>query len=376
MSADPYSLGGSFSGRLRGKGVQEGGVEARLVVGPDGLRVEVEPEARLPFDGMKLRRDDGGALICASGGYSVTCLDPEFERALETAGGNDLNDQLARLAGQKASSKFQHRSTCLVTLIAALAFLYFLPAMFRGCSAKVAEQTPYELDEEIGELAHEQMETDSRVVEDPLVVGAIQTMVNRLAPHVTISDYPDRRIHFTVRVVESELVNAYALPGGFITVYSGLIAEADRPEQVAAVLAHEIAHVSERHGIDRVVNAALAKGAVLVLGGDYTEFLSVLTDLDQLAYGRGQESQADEVGVALMVDANLDPIAMAEFFELLRDKYGDQAADLGWLSTHPSHATRIDEIRSMALLANRDRDGRDWDALELDWEAVQAALDE
>tara|TARA_R110002126_G_scaffold1490_8_gene8783 strand:+ start:6223 stop:7368 length:1146 start_codon:yes stop_codon:yes gene_type:complete len=381
MSADPYSLGGTFAGRLRGRGQPEGGVDARLSANPGGLQADVHGQiSSLPFGGMKLRRDDAGALICTSGGLSVSCLDPEFERALEAAGGNDLNDQLSRLVGQKASSPWQHRITCSVSLLAFLAFLYFIPAMMRGCTAEVVEEVPFSVDVQLGEFANDQIDADSRVVVDEEVVDAIQQMVNRLSPHVVLADFPDRKVHFKLRIVESEMVNAYALPGGFITVYTGLIEKASSPEQVAGVLAHEIAHVTERHGLKRVLDNVGRQVAVAIVLGDISgaemAAVEVFTMAAGNSYGRGQETDADVEGVRLMIDADLDPTAMAGFFELLRDEYGDVPDNLNWLSTHPTHGDRIANIRDLARDAETERGDREWIPLALDWDAVQAALRE
>jgi Zn-dependent protease with chaperone function len=195
---------------------------------------------------------------------------------------------------------------------------------------------------------------------------AVERIVDRL---VAAADNPGYT--FTVAVVDDPRVNALALPGGQIVVFTGLLAEAGSADEVAAVLAHEIQHVLHRHGLKRLVQQ-LGGAAVIALatgGGDLGQLATRAGELLQLSYGREQEAEADRDGLELLARAGLPPTAMATFFERLdRVAPGDGPE---FLSTHPDTAWRIAEIRRRtAALPESPRR-----PLGIDWEAVRASLE-
>jgi predicted Zn-dependent protease len=186
---------------------------------------------------------------------------------------------------------------------------------------------------------------------------------------------------YDVTVVANDEVNAFALPGGRIVVWTGLVAHAESAEQIAGVLAHEIAHVERRHGLRNVVyRAGLVLGLRLLvaifLGVDLDGFTALATDAAALAmandYSQGQESEADADAVLRMHAAGLDPTALAGFFRVMsRTGVGDLPAIASWLSTHPDHASRIAamEAQARALPPSTPR------PLEVDLDAARAALE-
>jgi predicted Zn-dependent protease len=161
-----------------------------------------------------------------------------------------------------------------------------------------------------------------------------------------------------VSVVENDEVNAFALPGGQIVVWTGLLREAESAEQVAGVLAHELAHVERRHGLRNVAHrAGIALGLRLLvaifLGGDLDGFTSLAADVAVIAasndYNQDQESEADADAVVRMHAAGLDPTALAGFFRVMsREGAGELPGLAQWLSTHPDHQSRTDAIEAQA----------------------------
>ncbi|MBL8907713.1 MAG: M48 family metallopeptidase [Rhizobiales bacterium] len=157
---------------------------------------------------------------------------------------------------------------------------------------------------------------------------------------------------FTLTVYDTPAVNAFALPGGRIAVFSNLIATADTPEEVAGVVAHEIGHVANRHSEAQLVRAvglqlllSLASGGS---GGNHLgELASVLTILQ---YSRDAEREADEYAQKTMTSARIDPLGLKHFFEKIQKLDGDSSilGDLGnMLSTHPVTQERIDAIKPL-----------------------------
>lgn len=152
---------------------------------------------------------------------------------------------------------------------------------------------------------------------------------------------------FSFEVVKSPEVNAFALPGGFVTVNSGLLESAETGDEVAAVLSHEIHHVTRRHGTRRMLREL---GASIVLsaifGGTHIAVPArAVHEFASDAYGRDEESEADRLGLQLMVRAGIDPRGMSRFFERLAKTSLTPPA---LLSTHPDPGDRAEIAKKAA----------------------------
>lgn len=371
MSA-PYDLASALDGFVV-QGDDE--LVARVVVAPNGLRARVTAsgaEHELPWRGAQLQRRADGAIVVRTKRGVVGSREPEFLRAIEAAVGNELGDQIARLSGERTGLRMSGWFGCVVFF----ALLVFLIASIPGCIRRgvdaTVESAPFSLDETIGEAAEGAMATGS-LVEDERVTKAIEALVDRLARGVdALGDKPTVTWH--VRVIEDSTVNAFALPGGYITVFTGLIEAADTPDMVAGVLAHEMAHVTERHGLRRLGQSLGFFTAIQLLLGDASGLgriaKEMLTMASVNAYSREQEAEADLVGARVMHAARIDPAALGAFFRHLQERDGDVPAALSWMSSHPQHAERI-----AAVAAEAARLGLiTWEPIEVDWAAVKEAL--
>ncbi|MFQ5766723.1 MAG: M48 family metalloprotease [Acidobacteriota bacterium] len=171
---------------------------------------------------------------------------------------------------------------------------------------------------------------------------------------------------WTFRVVDDPVVNAFALPGGFIYVTRGILAHLASEAELAGVLGHEIGHVTSRHSVHQLSKARLA-GVGLGLGRIFKPGLKKYDDLTQmgmgllfLKYGRDDERQADDLGLKYMVRAGYSPASMVAVFKML-----DQVSASGggstpaWLSTHPSPGDRLNRIQAeVAALKVKPDQGR------------------
>ena len=204
----------------------------------------------------------------------------------------------------------------------------------------------YSLEKEIalGKGLAQQVEQQAKIIQDPVIAE----YVNRVGQNLVRNS--DAKVPFTIKVIDSEEVNAFALPGGFFFVNSGLILKAESEAELAGVMAHEIAHVAARHGTRQATRGEIANLATIPLifmGGGWTTYgiyqaASVLVPIGFLKFSRGMESEADMLGLEYMYKAGYDPTAFVDFFEkietLEKRKPGTMAKVF---STHPMTDDRI-----------------------------------
>ncbi|MFN0084805.1 MAG: M48 family metallopeptidase [Blastocatellia bacterium] len=209
----------------------------------------------------------------------------------------------------------------------------------------------YSLDKEValGRQMAAEVDRESRIIDDPLVAE----YVNRVAQNIVL--HSDAKVPFTVKVIDAEDVNAFALPGGFLYVNRGLVEAADNEAEVAGVLAHEIAHVAARHGIEQASKGQLLNYASipLIFLGGLGGFLiqqaaGLAVPLTFLKFSRGAEKEADRLGAQYMWASGYDPNALISFFEKLQAKDKKKPGTLAKIfSTHPMTGDRITEVREL-----------------------------
>lgn len=220
------------------------------------------------------------------------------------------------------------------TLVAVVAAIVWLAGV---AAEALSDSIPPEVDEAIGEQAWQAVAgPQSARCTNPEPLRYVQSVAAPLVEALGPTPF-----EFRFAVVESKEVNAFALPGGFVTVNMGLLEAAETGEEVAAVLGHEIQHVIGRHGTERILRQ-LGGTTVLyaVFGGtDIGIPAQLLSDFLHTAYDRDQERESDEHGRALLMKAGLDPSGMARFFERLA-KSGMTPPEL--LSTHPDPGGRAE----------------------------------
>ena len=202
----------------------------------------------------------------------------------------------------------------------------------------------------LGRQLAAEIDRAAKFVDDP----AITEYVNRVGQNVVL--HSDAKIPFTIKVIDSDEVNAFALPGGFFYVNRGLVLAADNESELAGVMAHEIAHVTARHAVENQrkgmwMDIGLTAASVL-LGGVPGMLIGNLGGLGALAafmkFNRGAEEEADVLGVQYLYAAGYDPNGMSTMFEKLLAKNKKKPGFLNKMfSTHPQTTDRIEATRAL-----------------------------
>mgnify|MGYP001386733823 CR=1 FL=1 len=209
-----------------------------------------------------------------------------------------------------------------------------------------------EAEMKIGRQLSLQVEQQAKLVDDPLVTE----YVNRVGQNIVL--HSDAKVPFTIKVIDSDEVNAFALPGGYFYVNKGLILAADNEAELAGVMAHEIAHVAARHAMEnngkgQFINYGALAG--IIFGGPIVSTVlqnggGILAGLAMLKFSRGAEEEADRLGVQYLYASGYDPTAMATMFEKLASKNKKKPGSFAKLfTTHPQSEDRRDA--SLALVA-------------------------
>jgi len=203
----------------------------------------------------------------------------------------------------------------------------------------------YSLEKEIalGKQLAQEVERQAKIIDDPIIAE----YVNRVGQNLVRNS--DAKVPFTIKVIDTEDVNAFALPGGFFFVNSGLILKADTEAELAGVMAHEIAHVAARHGTRQATRAEVANLATIPLifmggwaGYGIRQAASVLIPVGFLQFSKAFESEADMLGLQYMYKTGYDPEAFVDFFEKLESLEKKKPGTMSKVfSTHPPTDDRI-----------------------------------
>src|SRR5690242_16292621 len=203
----------------------------------------------------------------------------------------------------------------------------------------------YSIEKEIalGKQVAQEVERSAKIIDDPVIAE----YVNRVGQNLVRNS--DAKVPFTIKVLDSEEVNAFALPGGFFFVNSGLILKADNEAELAGVMAHEIAHVAARHGTRQATRGTIINYASipLIFMGGWTGYAirqgaGLAIPLGFLTFSRGFEKEADYLGLQYLYKTGYDPTAFVDFFEKIQSMEKKKPGSISKVfSTHPMTDDRI-----------------------------------
>lgn len=364
---------GAFDGLLFGPGLPGGGCRASGRWGEDGT-------LRLSLTGTEGREFVVASPAIGAGGFNAAGIritwreeDGAFAFVIDSDGGRAAclasapphhAAQMSAAARTRSGVEQRFRLGWLaISMLLALPLLGIALFLARSDSIAgvVVRYIPHAQEARLGELVLAQTRLRMRLLDSGPAVEAIGAIGGRLT-----TGSPHRYRWF---VADNPQMNAFAAPGGVVVVFSGLISSVASPEEIAGVLAHEVAHAELRHGLKAMVKGLGLRALVALLAGDVSG--GVLADgatrLTELRFSRQAEHEADAEGLRRLVAARIDPRAMLRFYEKLAAKH--KLAPPPLLSTHPATDERIERLR-------RELSGirQGWEPLAVDLDAAKRGL--
>jgi predicted Zn-dependent protease len=233
-------------------------------------------------------------------------------------------------------------------------------------ASRAADLVPPAAERVLGEAGVRALTAGREVAQDDPRRRALEEIWGRVAQGLPSSPY-----RFRLHLVEEKMVNAVALPGGEVVVFTGLLPVLESPEELAGILAHEARHVLSRHGLTLLARAAGVRVILGVLTGDAGEVAAALGgvagELLSLSYGREAERDADRGAVEILVAAGIDPAPLARFFARPLPGEGTSPSAGSLFATHPGGRERAEALEALA----REKGRPPYRPLEVDWEALQ-----
>ncbi|MFN3231381.1 MAG: M48 family metallopeptidase [Alphaproteobacteria bacterium] len=321
-----------FSGTLY-DGQSAAGIPVTVELGPNGIMVQrvrggidIWPYASITL--MSSHRD-GNRIAVSRTGKSAERL---------TIEGDSVASALAAHAPQHAQTPGRnHGRAVLVSLaiVGTLAAFYFAyPVLKSGLVAVFPDNWAIAW----GETVVDAMPGSGETCDDPAGQAVLDQLTAALVASTPLPYEP------RVRVDGSKQVNAFAAPGGHVVLLSGMIHDAEGPEEVVGVLAHELGHVKHKHALNRLIDVVGVDIILSSIGGDIGAVGGLVM---VLRYGREDEREADRTAVEMLKAAGMPSDGLASFFDRMAAKEGDLAIYSNFLSTHPALLDRSAEVRAL-----------------------------
>ena len=343
--------------------LKNGRSSGTLRVSASGFRFVVDGEVKVHLPLRRTRLTLGGAsdrmIFFSHPDVPEWSIYTSDRSLLKHAGLNSIPE----LAGQIRQMKSKRlRNWSIFAAVVVLVCLLPLYVIFNmdGVARVLANQVPKEWETQLGQSAYAQFQVQHQMLDDKQADKLLAKLTDVLTDQL-----PDHSYDFHFHIVNDPTLNAFALPGGYIVINSGLIMRADNANELLGVLAHEMTHVTRQHGLRSIITSAGIIVVVQALFGDASGLLATVASatpvLLNLQYSRAFESEADAGAVVLLGKADINPNGLVTFFDKLvaeqeamkakiKDKDTAEVLDTvsGFLSTHPATQDRIADIKKLA----------------------------
>ena len=332
-----------------------------LLIEKTGSEASPQPEEHIPWSDLKLAwEDDSRVKVSPKDGTTLYVTDSEaLLTRLERYGSAEIRKKVNELWKEESSRRTRsplYYSGLLIALALLAVFLW------RGLTyvehAIVDYAIPLTLEAELAEQIKPRF-TGGRDKAHPKLQKAVQEIAQKLIQAWSKENRLLYSKFLEIEVIDSPVVNAFALPAGKIIVYTGLIARSESPDQLAAVIAHELSHVAHRDGMKRLIAQIKWKLLYAYLAGDLSsdqEFLlQRVESLSGLKYSRRMERRADREALRLLVKSGFEAKAAYQFFEKLQKEQPEILDTLSFLSDHPATPERVEYLKKLYEKLARER---------------------
>lgn len=375
---DDDLLDEEFEGGVFSKEIDGGRAGASIRLDDRGLIARLSDGEQFFLSFSECSLEIGGAsgrmIFCRNADRSLTifCEDKRFPAALEQGSAGELMEQLEEInALGRRKAVAGHLGFWGFLIACAVLLIGGWYAIIYGARAAVVH-VPFEVDQQLGDAVYEQAlaevaqmtgQDQVNLIDDDAVRLPLQKMVDDLSKYSLLPN-----VKFHVLVCDTDIPNAVALPGGRMIVFRGLIDLVETPEELLAVLAHEMSHVTLRHHLKSIAGSIGVVVAIEILVGDVGGLVALATEALRTAAlmgnSREHEHEADLEGVRMLHEAGIDPEHAVRMLESLPDAHVPDA--LAWLKSHPDIDERVQAIRDLvAELSAREYRPLDFDLAEL-----------
>ncbi len=229
----------------------------------------------------------------------------------------------------------------VITITVVFLLMWFTLIQFDWINIFKVRKITNKTEEKLGNLYWEHFRKTDEENQNPFVINSIDSIVTKICSANNID-----REYIKVRILEKDDINAFALPNGYLIIYSGLILNSESPEELSGVICHEIAHIQLNHVTKKLIKeVGLSVLLSITTGNGGTEKIGQTAKLlSSSAFDRSLEKEADIKAVDYLIKADINPESFANFLYKLSDKENEDIKFLSWISTHPDSKERAEYI--------------------------------
>ena len=268
------------------------------------------------------------------------------------------NSSFASLNSNRKKELIIISSILIIISLIITSFIYGFYFFKETVTFFIASQVPFTWEKKLGNTIFKSITQGKKIYKDKADIQLLDPIIQPL-----ILACKDTGYDFEIYIMDDNRVNAFALPGGIIIIHTELLKKAETPEQIAGVLAHEISHVTEKHGVRQLINSVGIFLVVQTLLGDISGLLAILTQNSGILlaskFSRDYEREADAKGFNILINSNIDPKGMVDFFKKIQEienseKGLESESWFQFISTHPGTEERIESLeKEIELVKSR-----------------------